>query len=66
MQFTVFTANCVGRRQNCSYPKRVVVTDEKSLQAAVSFDHVCAEYQGNYRSVDDHFKGKKRCLNFKT
>ena len=53
MQFTVFTANCVGRRQNCSYPKRVVVTDEKSLQAAVAFDHVCAEYQGNYRSVDN-------------
>lgn len=53
MQFTVFTANCVGKRSNCSYPKRVRVTDEASLQAAVAYDHVCAEYQGNYRSVDN-------------
>lgn len=51
MQFTVFTANCVGKAANCSYPKKVVVTDAGSLKRAVAFDHVCGEYQGNYRSV---------------
>lgn len=40
MQFTVFTANCVGKPGNCSYPKRVVVTDEATLKAAVAYDHV--------------------------
>ena len=39
MQFTIFTANCTGKRQNCSYPKRVSVTDEASLKAAVAYDH---------------------------
>lgn len=53
MQFTVFTANCVGKPGNCNYPKRVVVSDEATLKAAVAYDHVCAEYQGNYRNVDN-------------
>lgn len=55
MQFTVFTANCTStsRRSNCSYPKEVIVTDEAGLKAAVAYDHVCAKYQGNYRSVDN-------------
>ena len=53
MQFTIFTANCTGKRQNCSYPKRVSVTDEISLKAAVAYDHVCAGYRENHRSVDN-------------
>jgi len=53
MQFTIFTANCVGKKSNCSYPKQVTVTDEAGLKAAVAYDHVCARYQGNYRNVDN-------------
>lgn len=51
MQFTIFTANCVGMSGNCSYPKKSVVTDGDSLKRAVAFDHVCGAYEGNYRSV---------------
>jgi len=53
MQFTVFTASCTGKRSNCNYPKEVVVSDETGLKEAVAYDHVCAKYQGNYRSVDN-------------
>lgn len=51
MRITMFTANCVGKAANCSYPNRVEITSPEELQDAVKFDHVCAEYQGNYRSV---------------
>lgn len=51
MRITMFTANCVGKAANCSYPNRAEITSPEELQDAVKFDHVCAEYQGNYRSV---------------
>ena len=54
MQFTVFTANCVGKPGNCSYPNRLTITGSDSLRRAVAFDHVCAEYQENYRSADKY------------
>lgn len=51
MQITMFTADCTGQAANCSYPNQRVVVTPEEMQAAVRFDHVCAEYQGNYRSV---------------
>lgn len=51
MQITMFTADCTGQAANCSYPNRSVVTTPVEMQKAVRFDHVCAEYKGNYRSI---------------
>ena len=50
LQFTIFTADCVGSRKNCLYPNRQLITDKEKLRAAVAWDHVCAEYKGAYRS----------------
>ena len=61
MQFTIFTSDSVGNRKNCLYPNRVSVTDKEKLRAAVSWDHVCAEYEGNYRSVSN-FKESDVCV----
>ncbi len=51
MQMTMFTADCTGQAANCSYSNRRVVTTPEEMQEAVRFDHVCAEYKGNYRSI---------------
>ena len=51
MQITMFTADCTGQAANCSYPNRRLVTTPEEMQEAVRFDHVCAEYKGNYRSI---------------
>ena len=51
MHFTLYTSDCVGNRKNCLYPHRVTVSSKEELRAAVEYDHVCAEYEGNYRSV---------------
>ncbi len=50
MQLILYTANVVSDAKNCFYPNRAEVVDAKGLQEAVRFDHVCAEYQKNYRS----------------
>ena len=44
MQFT-YTANTAGNLANCLYPKKVVVTDEVTMQDAIKYDHVTAEYK---------------------
>ena len=51
MQITMFTADCTGQAANCSYPNRRMVTTPEEMWEAVRFDHVCAEYKGNYRSI---------------
>ena len=56
MQITMFTANCVGQAANCSYPNRVKASTAEQLQQAIRFDHVCAEYKGNYRSIGNFLK----------
>jgi len=52
--FTLYSANCLGRSDNCLYPNKVEVVDAESLIKAVSHDYVCAEYRGNYRSNDNY------------
>lgn len=56
MQVTICTANCVGQAGNCSYPNRVIVVTPEQLQEAVKKDHVCAEFKGNYRSVENFIR----------
>jgi len=52
--FTLYSANCLGKSDNCLYPNKVEVVDADSLIKAVSHDYVCAEYRGNYRSNDNY------------
>ena len=49
MKLTVYSADCVGSLSNCVYPNKHIITDETTMKAAVSHDHVTAEYKDNYR-----------------
>ena len=49
MQFTLFSADCIGKAANCSYPHKVLVDDAMTMEGAVAHDHVCATYKNNYR-----------------
>ena len=51
MQMTIYDAATVGSRSNCVYPNPVTVTDADTMRQAAAFDHVCAAYKQNYRSV---------------
>ncbi len=51
--FTLYYADCVGRETNCSYPHKVLVTDDASLREAAARDYVCVQYKRNYRSNDN-------------
>ena len=53
MKFTLYTAGCTGDRKNCLYPDRAEIRSASDLAAAAAFDHVCAEYAGAYRSVQN-------------
>lgn len=53
INFTVYSADCVGNSDNCLYPNKNVVTDKESFIAAIKMDHVTAKYKGNYRSKDN-------------
>lgn len=50
IKFTLYTSDSVGKHSNCLYPNKVIVTDKASMEKAVCFDHVTAEYKNNYRS----------------
>ncbi len=56
MKLVLYTAACTGNAKNCSYPHRAEVQDAAQLKEAVRMDHVCAEYAGNYRSVDNFLR----------
>ena len=51
MEFTICRSNQAGNAKNCMYPVRVVVTDEEVMKEVIAYDHVCAEYQKDYRSI---------------
>lgn len=53
LNFTIYTANCVGNSGNCLYPNKMIVTDKESFIVATKMDHVTAKYKGNYRSKDN-------------
>ncbi|MBQ3755656.1 MAG: primase C-terminal domain-containing protein [Oscillospiraceae bacterium] len=54
MHFTLYTAGCTGDRKNCLYPNRAEIRSAEELAAAAVFDHVCASYAGNYRSIQNY------------
>ena len=56
IDFTLYTANCCGDSSNCVYPNKVEVTSADELKEAVKFDHVCGEFQKNYRSISNFKK----------
>lgn len=56
MQMTIYDTATVGSRSNCVYPNPVTVTDADTMRQAATFDHVCAAYKQNYRSVDNFLK----------
>lgn len=49
---TLFTATVTGQQTNTRYPHQRTITSDTDLKAAVAFDHVAAEYQGNMRSAN--------------
>ena len=51
MNLIIYQADVVGKQNNCLYPHRREVTNADELAVAVAMDHVCAEYQNNYRSM---------------
>lgn len=53
LNFTIYTANCIGNSGNCLYPNKMIVTDKESFIVATKMDHVTAKYKGNYRSKDN-------------
>lgn len=53
LNFTMYTADCVGNSGNCLYPNKMIVTDKESFIKATKMDHVTAKYKGNYRSKDN-------------
>ena len=53
INFTVYSADCVGNSGNCLYPNKSIVMDKESFIAATKMDHVTAKYKGNYRSKDN-------------
>lgn len=53
INFTVYSADCVGNSGNCLYPNKMIVADKESFIKATKMDHVTAKYKGNYRSKDN-------------
>lgn len=53
LNFTIYTADCVGNSGNCLYPNKMIVTDKESFIKATKMDLVTAKYKGNYRSKDN-------------
>lgn len=56
MRLIMQTANIVSDAKNCIYPNTVAVTNAEEMAKAVKFDHVCAEYEKNYRSINNFLK----------
>lgn len=53
LNFTLYTADCIGNSANCLYPNEMVVIDKESFLAAIAKDHVTARYKNSYRSKDN-------------
>lgn len=56
MELTLCLSNSAGDKRNCIYPRQVMVTSAEELADAVRFDHVCAVYDKNYRSIGNFQK----------
>lgn len=56
MKFTIYTANYKGNIKNCLYPNKAEIKDKENLKKALVYDHVTAQYKGNYRSKNNFIK----------
>ena len=56
MKLVLQTARVTQDAKNCFYPNTVEVTGPEELQQAVRFDHVCAVYKKNYRSIENFLR----------
>ena len=53
MDLVLCLAKTSGDKTNCLYPTRVEVSSAEDMVKALAFDHVCAEYDKNYRSISN-------------
>ena len=53
MDLVLCLAKTSGDKTNCLYPTRVGVSSAEDMAKALAFDHVCAEYEKNYRSISN-------------
>ena len=53
MNFTLYTADCVGNEKNCIYRNRVEVTSPGELALALAYDHTCGAFRNNYRKKEN-------------
>ena len=53
MDLVLCLAKTSGDKTNCLYPTRVEVSSAEDMAKALAFDHVCAEYDKNYRSINN-------------
>ena len=53
MDLVLCLAKTSGDKTNCFYPTRVEVSSAEDMAKALAFDHVCAEYDKNYRSISN-------------
>ena len=53
MKFTLFVSDTVGNAKNCIYPHKNVIENKSTLRAAVSYDHTCGSFKGNYRAKEN-------------
>ena len=56
MRLVLQTADVAGAETNCLYPNRVEVSTPEDLREAVKMDHVCGEYEKNYRSIKNFLR----------
>ena len=53
MNFTLYTADCVGNEKNCIYRNRVEITSPGELALALAYDHTCGAFKNNYRKKEN-------------
>lgn len=56
MKLVIYLANSSGDKTNCLYPNKVEVSSAEEMAKALAFDHVCAEFDKNYRSISNFLK----------
>ena len=50
LNFTIYTADCVGNSGNCLYPNKMIVTDKESFIKATKMDHTTIKVPGTLRN----------------
>lgn len=59
MRMTFYTANCRGNAKNSLYPNKRIIDNEADCMEVAAFDHVCGEFKGFRRSVDNFLSSRE-------